>query len=127
MSDTSLDAILDALAHPVRRAILDRVRASPGDSAGRLCAKLGLTRFAFRRHVRFLERARLVVRRRVGRERRFHVDAAPVRLLQAWLAKHVEERSVPRRQEARARGRVRERAPEGRRARPPRPRRAGSP
>jgi DNA-binding transcriptional ArsR family regulator len=68
MSDASkLDNILGALADPTRRAILQRL--SRGDArVTDLAAPFAISLNSVSKHIRILERARLVERRRMGRE-----------------------------------------------------------
>ena len=68
MSDASmLDHILGALADPTRRAIL--LRLSRGDArVTDLAAPFAISLNSVSKHIRILERARLVERHRVGRE-----------------------------------------------------------
>jgi DNA-binding transcriptional ArsR family regulator len=85
MSGTSkLDRILGALADPTRRAIL--LRLSRGDArVTDLAAPFDISLNSVSKHIRILERARLVARRRMGRE---HVLSRNMRALNeaaAWI------------------------------------------
>jgi DNA-binding transcriptional ArsR family regulator len=85
MSDASkLDNILGALADPTRRAIL--LRLSRGDArVTDLAAPFAISLNSVSKHIRILERARLVERRRSGRE---HVLSRNPRALSdaaAWI------------------------------------------
>ena len=68
MSDASkLDNILGAMADPTRRAIL--LRLSRGDArVTDLAAPFAISLNSVSKHIRILERARLIERRRMGRE-----------------------------------------------------------
>src|SRR5499427_9147164 len=66
-----------AIADPTRRAILDRLRAGPAN-AGALAADFRSSRPAISKHLRVLRDARLVVGRRVGRERVYAVQPLPL-------------------------------------------------
>lgn len=81
------DAVLDALADPGRRALLDALRDGDGASVGELGTALPhLGRHAVLKHVRVLESAGLVVTRKIGRERRCYLNAVPiVELAQRWI------------------------------------------
>ena len=69
-----------ALAHPSRRAILGHLRDRPGMTAGQIAAEFpAVSRPAVSRHLALLRRARLVRARTHGRERRYSVDARPLR------------------------------------------------
>ena len=78
MSDASkLDDILGALADPTRRAIL--LRLSRGDArVTDLAAPFAISLNSVSKHIRILERARLIERRRMGRE---HVLSRNLRTL----------------------------------------------
>jgi DNA-binding transcriptional ArsR family regulator len=56
---------LDALGSPVRRAILRELRVAPL-SVGELAAKFPVSRPAISRHLRMLQKARLVESRTIG-------------------------------------------------------------
>jgi DNA-binding transcriptional ArsR family regulator len=76
--------VFRAIADPTRRAILDRLRAGPA-KAGALAADFRSSRPAISRHLRVLRKARLVVDRRVGRERVYTVDPVPLQSVAGWL------------------------------------------
>jgi DNA-binding transcriptional ArsR family regulator len=85
MSDAAkLDCILGALADPTRRAIL--LRLARGEArVTDLAAPFEISLNSVSKHIRILERARLVERRRMGRE---HVLSRNVRTLNqaaAWI------------------------------------------
>jgi DNA-binding transcriptional ArsR family regulator len=86
MSETAsrLDNVLGALADPTRRAIL--LRLARGDArVTDLAAPFDISLNSVSKHIRILERARLVARRRVGRE---HVLSRNLRALSeaaAWI------------------------------------------
>jgi DNA-binding transcriptional ArsR family regulator len=84
MSDASkLDNILGAMADPTRRAIL--LRLSRGDArVTDLAAPFAISLNSVSKHIRILERARLIERRRMGRE---HVLSRNLRTLNeaAWI------------------------------------------
>jgi DNA-binding transcriptional ArsR family regulator len=67
ITSARLDHTLGALADPTRRAIL--VRLSEGDArVTDLAAPFDISLNSVSKHIRILERARLVKRRRIGRE-----------------------------------------------------------
>src|SRR5436190_18238127 len=66
-SRDSLSTSLIALAHPVRRGVLDRLRASPA-RVTELAAGFDISLAAVSRHVRVLEEAGLVARTIEGRD-----------------------------------------------------------
>jgi DNA-binding transcriptional ArsR family regulator len=80
LSDT-----LTALADPTRRAILQRlIRGQARVTA--LAEPFDMSLNAVSKHIRILERARLVRRRRVGREHLLTFNPAPLDRAAAWIA-----------------------------------------
>ena len=80
------DRVFKALAAPIRRRMLDALR--PGElSTGELCARFAeLDRTTVLQHLRVLERADLVIGRRVGRERRLSLAPMPIkRIFDRWI------------------------------------------
>lgn len=85
VSDQSprLDLVFHALAHPARRAIIRQL--SGGErNLSELAAPLRMTFPAATKHVRVLERAKLVRRRVVGREHLCRLRAAPLKEATLW-------------------------------------------
>lgn len=84
-SDVKLDATLLALADPTRRAILRRLargEARVTDVARPFAISLN----AVSKHIRMLERAQLVRRRRAGREHFLSLRPEPLGRAAAWIA-----------------------------------------
>jgi len=80
----NLDRIFHALAHPARRAIL-RQLADKEHNLSELSAPLRMSFPAASKHVRVLERARLVRRRVVGRMHLCRIEAKPLAEADEWL------------------------------------------
>ncbi|MEO6462109.1 MAG: metalloregulator ArsR/SmtB family transcription factor [Candidatus Eisenbacteria bacterium] len=83
-SPASLDTTLAALADPTRRAILERL----GQGEARvteLARPFGISLNSVSKHIRALERARLVRRRRAGREHLLSLDRAPLDAAATWI------------------------------------------
>lgn len=78
-----LDLVFHALAHPARRAIIRQLSAGERNLS-ELASPLKMTFPAATKHVRVLERARLVRRRVVGREHRCRLYAAPLGAAASW-------------------------------------------
>ncbi len=78
-----LDRVFHALAHPARRAILRRL-TDREQNLSELSAPLKMTFPAASKHVRVLERARLVRRRIEGRSHMCRLDASPLRQVAEW-------------------------------------------
>jgi DNA-binding transcriptional ArsR family regulator len=72
------------VADPTRRAILDRLRAGPAP-VNELAADFSQSRPAISKHLRVQRAARLVSEERVGRERVYRLEAAPLRNLAGWV------------------------------------------
>ncbi|WP_019200714.1 helix-turn-helix transcriptional regulator [Tsukamurella sp. 1534] len=89
VEDDADDAVFKALANATRRRMLDVLKESPR-TTGDLCAHFpGLDRTTVLQHLRVLERAELVIGRKVGRER--HLTLAPVpikRIHDRWIGEY---------------------------------------
>src|SRR5262245_24709142 len=78
-----LDLVFHALAHPARRAILRQL--SDGErNLSELASPLRMTFPAATKHVRVLERAKLVRRRVAGREHLCRLSASPLKDAMLW-------------------------------------------
>src|SRR3954465_13201443 len=80
-----LDQTLMALADPTRRAILDRL-AEGEARVTELARPFAMSLNAVSKHIRTLERARLVIRRKVGRDHYLAIDTRPLDEAAAWIA-----------------------------------------
>lgn len=80
-----LDATFQALADPTRRAMLASL-ALGERTVGELAAPHAMSFAGASKHVRALERAGLVRRRREGRRQMCALNAAPLAEAQGWLA-----------------------------------------
>ena len=81
-----LDLTLTALAHPVRRAILERVMQTEL-RVTELAKPFDMSLNAVSKHIRILERAGLVSRRRVWREHLVSFNSEPLEQVSAWIEK----------------------------------------
>jgi DNA-binding transcriptional ArsR family regulator len=79
-----LDRVFHALAHPARRAIL-RSLADREQNLSELAAPLDMSFPAASKHVRVLERARLVRRRVVGCTHNCRIEGKPLAEADQWL------------------------------------------
>lgn len=80
----NLDQTLMALADPTRRAILQRL--SQGEArVTELARPFAMSLNSVSKHIRVLERARLVRRRRAGREHFMSFDPKPLDEAAAWI------------------------------------------
>ena len=82
-----LDAAFSALAHPIRRGILARL--STGEATiSELARPFKVSAPAISKHMRILEEAGLLSRRKEGREHHCRLEERRMRQAQAWLEKH---------------------------------------
>lgn len=85
--------VFKALADPTRRLLLDLLFARDGRTLTELESELDMTRFGVMKHLRVLERARLVVPRRAGREKLHFLNAVPIRMIHdRWIDKYTGRR-----------------------------------
>lgn len=87
--DAQLDRTFAALSDPTRRALLTRLRRGPS-TVGELAEPFDMSLNAVSKHLRALERARLIRRQIRGREHVCALDAAPLRAAAAWMAEYGE-------------------------------------
>jgi DNA-binding transcriptional ArsR family regulator len=83
-SSPSLDRVFHALAHPARRAMLSRLMDGEHNLT-ELAAPLRMSFPAASKHVRVLERARLLRRRVVGRTHLCRIEGQPLAQANQWL------------------------------------------
>ena len=89
MSGDQLSVVFGALADPTRRAILAQLTA--GDATvGQLAAPFHVSQPAISRHLKVLEEAGLISRRRRATARYSHLEAEPLRAATTWLADYRE-------------------------------------
>jgi DNA-binding transcriptional ArsR family regulator len=89
MTVDQLSGVFSALADPTRRAILARL--ADGDvSVGELSTPFSISQPAVSRHLKVLEQAGLISRRRRATVRFSHLEAEPLREAVAWLARYRE-------------------------------------
>ena len=83
------DRTFKALAHAVRRQILDDLKDQPL-TTGTLCAHFAdLDRCTVMQHLKVLEDAGLVIAERRGRERWNHLNAMPLHdIHERWIGPH---------------------------------------
>src|SRR5919199_6184425 len=85
MAVDQLSAVFGALADPTRRALLTRL--TKGDATvAELAVPFRVSQPAISRHLKVLERAGLISRRRRATARLSHLEAQPLREATAWLA-----------------------------------------
>jgi len=89
MSVDHLDTVFGALADPTRRAILTRLTESDA-SVAEIAAPFRMSQPAISRHLKVLEQAGLISRKRRATARLSHLEAEPLREATAWLARYRE-------------------------------------
>jgi uncharacterized protein YndB with AHSA1/START domain/DNA-binding transcriptional ArsR family regulator len=82
--ESPLDRVYGAIADPTRRAILE-VLAGGDVNVGSLAGRFPISFNGVSKHVKVLERARLVERTIQGREHRLRLNAGPLREAALWL------------------------------------------
>ena len=85
--DLDLDAIFQALAHPIRRDVLERLAEGPR-SVGELAEPHDVSLAAVSKHLQVLEEAGLIDVEQDGRVRRSHLNAAPLSAAFGWLTRY---------------------------------------
>ena len=80
----TLSATLAALSDPTRRSILDRLAAAPA-TVGELAKPFRISQQAVSKHLAYLERARLVKKRRDGRRHVCTLRPAPFKEVDDWV------------------------------------------
>jgi DNA-binding transcriptional ArsR family regulator len=80
-----LDATYGALAHPVRRAVLEHLREVDA-TVTELAVPFAMSLAAVSKHIRVLEGAGLLERAVHGREHRLALNPSPLRPAANWLA-----------------------------------------
>jgi DNA-binding transcriptional ArsR family regulator len=85
--DARLDAVFSALSDPTRRRILARLARGPA-SITELAEPFDMTLPAVSKHLRVLERAGLMRRRREGWYHRCNIEARPLEDAASFLARY---------------------------------------
>lgn len=77
--------VFTALAHPVRRALVDELRGGPRP-AGSLGQGLGVSREAISKHLRLMTQAEVLTVEARGRERWYALSPQSLACVDDWLA-----------------------------------------
>src|ERR1700732_1771816 len=83
-STRQLDAVYAAIAHPVRRRVLEQLRPH-GATVTELAAAHPISLAAVSKHIRVLADAHLVRRPIVGRDHRLSLEPTPLGAAAGWL------------------------------------------
>ena len=82
-----MDEVFQALAHPVRRRMLDLLRSNPGSPVGHVCERFEMSRIGAMKHLGILEAAGLITSRPEGRSRLLFVNAVPIQMIyDRWIS-----------------------------------------
>ena len=85
-TNQEMDLTFHALAHHIRRDILDYLRLNPGASVGELAGQFDVTRIAVMNHLNVLEKAQLIISEKRGRSRLLHLNVAPIQMIyDRWI------------------------------------------
>ena len=85
--EDELSLVFSALADPTRRAILERL-ASGDATVNQLAAPFAMTQQAVSKHLKVLERARLVSRTRTAQSRPCVLETVRLDEAAGWIARH---------------------------------------
>ena len=85
-----------ALADSNRRMMLDLVKETPGMTVSKLASHFSFTRYAVLKHLRVLEDAGLIVRRRNGRTKELYLNAIPIQAISDRWMSHYSARWASR-------------------------------
>jgi DNA-binding transcriptional ArsR family regulator len=84
-----MDKVFKALADPSRRQLLDRLHGKNGQTLGKLCVNLAMTRQAVTKHLKLLEAADLVATIWRGREKLHYLNPVPIlEIADRWIGKY---------------------------------------
>jgi DNA-binding transcriptional ArsR family regulator len=81
---TELSDVLAAISHPTRRAIIDRLSKGPAGFL-EIAKPFDLALNAVTKHLKLLERARLIERKKQGREVIITLRGEPLREVAGWV------------------------------------------
>ena len=84
---SAAEHVFRALADPTRREILAVLRAGR-QPAGAIAGRFAVSRPAVSKHLRLLREAKLVVEVREGRTRMYHLNPAPLKSVDDWIASY---------------------------------------
>ena len=85
-SSSGLTAIFSALADPSRREILERLRKNKEATVSELAEPLEMSLPAVSKHLKILEKAGLLKRRKDGRTHFMRLNPGPLKNASEWLA-----------------------------------------
>lgn len=77
--------VFRTIAHPTRRALLDRLQRQGEQAVHELCEPFGMSQPALSQHLRLLRETGLVEARKEGRHRLYRLSPDPLREVAEWL------------------------------------------
>jgi DNA-binding transcriptional ArsR family regulator len=90
-----LDNVLDALANQKRRGIIHSLSLQPA-TVGQLAQRFELSLPAIHKHIRTLENADLIARKKVGRTNFVALNGATLNLAQGWITQYQTQWGSPK-------------------------------
>ncbi|NIK71792.1 metalloregulator ArsR/SmtB family transcription factor [Paenibacillus sp. BK033] len=78
--------VFDAIADPTRRRLIQLLSETAEVPLHELTSQFDMGRTAVSKHLTILKEAGLVTDRKVGRETRFRLNAAPLKEIQDWVS-----------------------------------------
>src|SRR5436190_14279572 len=88
-----MDDVFKALADPSRRKLLDELFKSNGQTLGKLCEHIDMTRQTVTKHLVILEEANLVATVWRGREKLHYLHPVPLHeIYERWIGKYERHR-----------------------------------
>lgn len=84
--NNQLRDVFDAIADPTRRRLIQLLAEAEELPLHELTAQFPMGRTAISKHLTILKEAGLVLDRKVGRETRYRLNAAPLQEIQDWVA-----------------------------------------
>ena len=88
LQEADLDGIFHALAHPIRRAMLTRLARQGSATVTDLAEPFDVSLMAVSKHLKVLEGAGLIRRKRDGRMQRCSFDPAAMDAANEWIEMH---------------------------------------
>ena len=86
-NSAKLDKSFEALAHPVRRAIVERLARGPA-TVGEATRGVTVSKPAVSKHLKVLEEAGLIHRKIEGREHRLSLESRGLNAATRWIELH---------------------------------------
>ena len=87
-----MDRVFKALADPTRRALMDLLKDGPRTTTQLVESFPSMTRFGVMKHLGVLDDAGLVLSRKDGRTRWYHLNAVPLRMVyERWVSTYEDQ------------------------------------